>query len=300
MGHQVRAALAVLAVFGGSPAAAQTGAAGVDTFYSSDSDHTEVLKIGTNLDWQWKSSESYQGIRLEKAWFRPVGRRGKGFDRAYVRLADQLGRWKWNASLGTDGHTVLGSASIHNDAKVRQEYFVEREIIETPLGLRRGIYYTFGGAAIDLPVDERNSFSLFGGLQEFTGANVRTHVRGTYVHVLKPKWGLSIQLRARYFHSSRPHEFDYYSPRWYAEVLPVVQVRRFVSGWQLLGAAGLGRQRDSDSGWRSSRYLTARVTSPAFQKGWAVSAAATYSNTPVSSGLVYRYTQFTLGLTKAF
>ena len=73
--------------------------------------------------------------------------------------------------------------------------------------------------------------------------------------------------------------------------------RRDVS--KLLGAAGLGRQRDSDSGWRSSRYLNARATSPAFQKSWAVNAAVTYSNTPVSSGLVYRYTQVTLGLTKA-
>ena len=201
--------------------------------------------------------------------------------------------------LAATAARYLGSAAIHNDAPLRQEYFVEREIVETPQGLQRRIYYTFGGAAFDLPVDDRNSFTIFGGLQAFTGANVRTHLRATYVYMVEPKWGLSVQLRARAFRSSRPHEYDYYSPRWYAEVLPVVQVRRFVGGWQLLGAAGLGAQRDADSGWRSSRFLDARVTSPAFQKGWAVSAAATYSNTPVSSGLVYRYTQFTLGLTKA-
>jgi hypothetical protein len=221
-------------------------------------------------------------------------------DRVYVRLADSAGKWKWSATVGTDGHTVLGSASIHNEAALRQEYFVEREILETPTGLTRRIYYTFGGAALDLPAGERDSFTVFAGLQKFSGRNLRTHLRGTFVHVVKPDWGLSVQLRTRWFRSSHPHEFDYYSPRWYAEVLPVVQVRRFVGGWQLLGAAGYGAQRDSDSGWRASRYLNARVTSPAFQKGWAVNAAATYSNTPVSTGLVYRYTQFSLGLTKAF
>jgi hypothetical protein len=282
------------------PAAAQSGAAGLDVFYSSDSDRTEVLKMSANLDWRWDGLDKHQGIRIEKAWFKPAGARRKEFDRAYVRLADAFGNWKWNASPGTDGHTVLGGAAMHNEARLRQEYFVEREIVETPDGLRRRIYYTFGGGALDLPTDDRNNFTLFAGLQDFSGDNLRTHLRATYVHAVKAKWGVTVQLRTRYFHSSRPHEFDYYSPRWYAEVLPVVQMRRFVGGWQLLGAAGLGRQRDADSGWRSSRYLNARATSPAFQKSWALSAAATYSNTPVSSGLVYRYAQFSLGLTKAF
>lgn len=291
------AGLAALSAGIAASAAAQP-AAGLDVFYSSDSDHTEVLKVGTNFDWKWDGTDSRQGLRLEKVWFKPVGRRGREMDRAYVRFAHKLGEWKWNATVGTDGRTILGSAAIHNDTRFRQEYFVEREIVETPIGLRRGIYYTFGGAALDLPADARNVFTLFAGLQEFTGENVRTHLRATYIHVLEPKWGLSIQLRSRYFQSSRPHEFDYYSPRWYAEVLPVVQLRRFAGGWQLVGAAGYGGQRDADSGWRSSRYLNARVTSPAFKKNWAFNAAATYSNTPVSSGLVYRFTQFSLGLTK--
>ena len=299
MGHEVRRLALAAAALAVSPASGETPAAGLDVFYASDTDHTEVLKTAINVDWRWDGADKRQGIRLEKAWFKPVGRRGREMDRVYLRFADSAGKWKWNATAGTDGHTLIGSASVHNGAKLRQEYFVEREIIETPEGLKRGIYYTFAGAAFDLPADDRNSFTMFAGLQQFTGDNIRTHLRADFVHVLAPKLGLSVQLRTRYFHSSRPREFDYYSPRWYAEVLPVVQVRRFVGGWQLLGAAGLGRQRDSDSGWRSSRYLNARATSPAFQKSWAVNAAVTYSNTPVSSGLVYRYTQVTLGLTKA-
>ena len=292
-----RALAAALALLVAVPAAARP-AAGLDAFYSSDSDDTEVLKLGANLDWFSDGAERHAGIRLEKAWFKPVGRRGREMDRAYLRLGDKNGGWTWSASPGTDGRTILGNASIHNDAPLRQEYFVERDIVETPLGLRRRIYYTFGGAALDVPLTARDNLTLFAGLQGFTGGNVRTHARATYVHVLAPKWGLSVQLRARYFRSSEPHEFDYYSPRWYAEVLPVIQMRRFVGGWQLLGAAGYGRQRDSDSRWRSSRYLNARVTSPAFRKDWALNAQATYSNMPVSSGLVYRYVELTVGVAK--
>jgi hypothetical protein len=80
----------------------------------------------------------------------------------------------------------------------------------------------------------------------------------------------------------------------------VLQVRRFIGGWQLLGAAGLGAQRDSERGWRSSRYLNARVTSPAFRRDWAVNANFLYSNTPVGTGFTYSYVQFNLGLTRAF
>ncbi|QNM82839.1 hypothetical protein H8M03_00220 [Sphingomonas sabuli] len=280
--------------------AAASPAIGADVFYSSDAEDTEVFKTGINFDLRHESAEKYLGVRVERARFRPLGQDGKTMERAYVRAADSLGDWKWNATVGTDGHTVLGSAAIHDEARFRKEFFVERDIIETPQGLSRGIYYTFAGAAIDLPADDRNILTLFGGVQAFTGDNVRTHLRATYVHVLKPDWGLSAQLRARYFHSSDPGEYDYFSPRWYAEVLPVLQVRRFVSGWQLLGAAGYGAQRNADSDWRSARYFNARVTSPADKRGWALTGNALYTSTPVATGNTYGYFQFNLGLTRAF
>lgn len=275
-------------------------AAGADVFYSADAEDTEVLKAAISFDLRYSGPEQRIGVRLERARFAPLGQVGRTMTRGFVRLADTAGRWKWNAALGTDGHTVLGSAGVHDESPFRKEAFIERDIVETPIGVTRGIYYTFGGAAIDLPAGERDTLTLLGGVQAFTGRNVRTHLRSTYVHVVKPDWGLSVQLRTRYFHSSNPGEFDYYSPLWYAEVLPVIQVRRFVGGWQLLGAAGYGAQRDSGTKWRSSRYLNARVTSPAFRREWALTAGLLYTNTPVGTGFTYRYLQFSMGLTKAF
>jgi hypothetical protein len=287
------------AVFLAAAAASLGPAVGTDVFYSSDAEDTEVLKAGLNFDLRYAGPENYLGVRVERARFTPLGQHGKTMERGFVRVADSADKWKWNATVGTDGHTILGSAAIHDEARFRKEFFVEREIVETPIGLSRGIYYTFAGAALDLPANDRNVVSVFAGGQEFTGNNVRLHARATYVHVVKPEWGLSAQLRTRYFHSSAPGEYDYYSPRWYAEVLPVLQVRRFVGGWQLLGAAGYGAQRDSESKWRSSRYLNARITSPRFQKDWALTGAILYTNTPVSTGFTYRYLQFNIGLTKA-
>ena len=275
-------------------------AVGTDLFVSTDADDTDVVKGGINLDWRFKGPELYQGIRLERARFKPLGGRSKDFDRVYLRYGDRAGHWAWTSQVGTDGHTALGSVTVHDDARFRKEFFLEREILETPQGIHKGIYYTFGGGALDLPINDRNTVTVVAGLQAFTGKNERLHLRGIYTHVVKPDWGLSVQLRGRYFHSSHPGEYDYFSPRWYSEVLPVVQLRRYSGGWRYSLAAGIGAQRDSGSDWRSSRYVNAQVTSPAVGRRWFVKAGLVYSNTPVGSGYVYDYTQFNLALTHAF
>lgn len=274
-------------------------AVGLDVFASTDADDTDVLKVGANLDWRYRGADDYLGLRIETAHFKPLGQASSDDQRVYLRFAQRTGDWAWRGQVGTDGDTVLGAASVHNEARFRQEYFIEREILETPQGIDQGLYYTFAGGAFDLPVNDRNSFTVVAGLQDFTGDNIRTHLRVNYIHVLKPEWGLSAQLRTRYFHSSDPGEYDYFSPEDYLEVLPVLQVRRFHGGWRYVVAGGIGGQKQTGDDWRSARYVHAQVTSPPVRE-WAFSAAVTYSNTPGAGGYTYDYTQVSLGLTRAF
>lgn len=281
------------------PAERAPRAATLDVFASTDADDTDVLRTGANLDWFNAGEDRYQGLRVERAWFTPLGQQTTAFDRIYARYADKSERWSWNGQVGTDGHTVLGSVNIADTSRYRKEFFVERDILETPRGVAEGIYYTFAGAALDVPLGDRDSATVVLGAQEFTGSNVRLHVRGNYVRVVKRDWGLTAQLRTRYFHSTEPGEYDYFSPRWYAEVLPVIQLRRFSGGWRYLLAAGYGTQRDAASDWRSSRYANAQVSSPA-NRPVQVKASLVYSNTPVGSGFVYDYLQGSLGVTTRF
>ncbi len=278
---------------------APRAAVGADMFYSTDADDTEVFKVGANLDWKWKGPDEYLGIRVENATFSPVGQHSRDQQRVYLRAADKTGDWTWKFNAGTDGEALLGSASIHNDARFRQEYFIEREVLETPRGVDDGIYYTFVGGALDLPINDRNNVTVVAGLQDFTGDNVRTHLRATYVHVLKPEWGVSVQLRARYFHSSEPGEYDYFSPEDYVEVMPVVQMRRYYGGWRYLVAGGYGGQKASGDDWNEARFVTAQVVSPPVRE-WSVNGGVTYSNTPIASGYTYDYTQVNFGLVRAF
>lgn len=277
--------------------------AGGEFFYSADSDGTQVVKGALDFDLRSVSESRYLGIRLERAWFNPNTTGWQSRDRIYLRAANEIAGWQLRARVGTDGDTVIGAISANDNARIRKEFFVERDIVETPLGLERGIYSTLAGAALDLPADDKNVFTALAGVQPFTGNNVRLHVRGSYIHVVQPAWGLSGQVRVRYFHSSHPGEFDYYSPRWFAEVLPVLQIRRFVSGWELVGAGGLGAQRDSGSDWRSARFAHARFRSPIGSSSWAANGAFTYTNTPAVTGTSqtgYSYVQFSIGLSCRF
>lgn len=282
---------------------AASSAVGGEVFVSTDSDDTTVVRTALDFDLRNTADGDRLGIRLEKAWYDPLDLGAEERERVFLHAGKRNSDgWDWFARVGTDGDTVIGSASINDNSRFRKEAFIERDIVETPLGLERGIYSTFVGAAIDIPADERNNFTVVGGVQEFTGENVRLHLRGNYVHVVKPEWGLSAQVRGRFFHSTEPGEFDYYSPEYYAQVLPVIQMRRFVEGWQLLAAGGIGLQRDSETNWRQANFAQLRIVSPP-QNGWSVFGEAIFSQTPANSTTVgegYGYFQSQLSILRRF
>lgn len=278
-------------------------AAGTELFVSSDSDDTEVVRLALDFDLRNMGEDERLGVRVEKAWYNPQDTGTRERERVYLRYSDSGGGWNWSALVGTDGDTVIGSASVHDNSRFRKEAFIERDVVETQRGLDEGIYSTFIGAAIDLPADDNNIFTVLGGVQTFTGDNVRLHARANYVHVADADLGLSLQLRGRYFRDSDPGEFDYYSPRWYAQVLPVVQLRRFTGGWELLGAGGIGLQRDANSGWRQANFAQARVRSPRNADDWSVFGEITYTDTPANNGALgdgYSYVQGRLGVYRRF
>lgn len=304
------ACAAVAAVTALAPAHAQTvlpvdrpqttsPGAGIEIWASSDSDKTEVIKLLGRALWNFEGPNKFQGLDVEHAWFRPDGQHAREQDRIYIEAADSLKhKWQWKARIGTNGKTVLGSASIRS-SDWSKEFFVEREVVETPRGLDHGIYYTFGGASMDLLSTSEDTLNAMAGIQKFTGKNMRLHLRGTYVHVLKPKLGLSIQLRARYFHSTFPGEFDYYSPRDFMQLIPVVQMRRFDrAGWMYLIALGYGAQKGTASHWQAARLADFRIESPASSKTLHAFLQFQYSNNSLTGGARnYRYVVARIGLT---
>lgn len=299
-----RVAAAVLALWLACPAAAARAGEGGSALQprmqlSSDAEGNEVAKLSLGWDWRRVDREHWTGLEVQHARFA-----GEGWShqeqRAYLAAAGVFGQgpvdddaWRWQARIGSNGHTALGSASMHTEGPRRREVFFERELLETRAGIGRRQMYNFLGAAIDHPFGDRFSGTALAGVQTFGDGNRRDHLRANLVYAVAPGHGLSIQLRNRYYRNSHAYAGGYFSPPWYAETVAALGARRVVGGhaWRLI--AGAGRQRTADEGWKRARVLEVGYESPRWRQSW-LRVHAGYSDTPVatstrSTNYSYRY-----------
>ena len=118
--------------------------------------------------------------------------------------------------------------------------------------------------------------------------------------MLQPDWGLTAQIRGRYFHSSEPGEFDYFSPKNFIQIVPTLQLRGRRAGWRYVLAAGLGAQWETGGGWRQARAPQRPGHQPTHRPAGRSRRRFAYSNTPTGAGYTYDYRQFSLGLRRLF
>lgn len=275
---------------------------GTEVSASTDADGTQVTKVMGRALMHFFNPTEYVGVAVEHAWYSPgQGGGTKEMTRAYVDAAGDLAPgWHWQARIGTDGHTVIGNGEVRRE-DWSTSLFIERDLVETRQGVDQRLTYTFAGVSHDIISSDRNVVSLTAGVQAFSGSNTRLHLRGSFVHVLDERHGLSVQLRARYYHSSHPGEFDYYSPRDYLRVLPVLQMRRFTeSGWMLLGAGGFGATKSTAARWTQARYAELRVESPRHSRRMDVFGQLQYVNDSIVAGPNYDALIGRFGVTFAF
>ena len=265
-----------------------------EAWYSSDAEGNHTRKLGVGWDWRRRDIEHWVGAKVEHARFS-----GKGWaeneQRVYLRAAGGPEAWRWQATVGSNGHDLLGNASWHTTDRFRKELFVEREVLETEEGARRHLVQTFAGGAIDIPFNDRWSATVLGGLQDFgSGDNLRTHARANLSFLVLPEQGLSLQWRNRYYRNSDPYEGSYYSPPWYRESLGVVSWRRYLGeGYHLRAAVGWGRQKSAGDESRRARMAEVWFETPRWKRSW-LRAYAGYSDTPVLTNTgrgryAYRY-----------
>lgn len=259
-----------------------------EAFLASDSDGNEVSKTSLSWKWQYSDREHWMGIDVQRARFS-----GKDWsheeDRVYGRAAGTFGpsevsddTWRWQARLGTNGDTALGSISLNTEGPNRREIFFEREALETRAGVEREQMYNFAGAAADQPFGERASGTALVGLQTFGDGNERIHLRGNLVFSVFPEQGVSVQARTRYHHNSDPYLGGYYSPEWYGQALGVLALRRVVRGYTWRGLVGLGRQSSAGEESKRARLVEFGLESPRWRQSW-IRVIAGYTDTPVAN-----------------
>ncbi len=119
--------------------------------------------------------------------------------------------------------------------------------------------------------------------------------------MIKANAGLSAQLDARYYHSTEPGEFDYFSPKDFMRVVPLVQLRRFNSeGWMFLAAGGIGAQHSTGASWKPARFAQLKLESPRAIANFDGFAEIIYTNDSISGGTNYDYLMGRAGVTFRF
>jgi len=256
-----------------------------EAMLSRDAEGNDVRKLSLGWDFWRTDLEHWAGLQVEDAHFSGPGW-SHGEQRAYVRGAGTFGAapvtddtWRWQARAGSNGHALLGSASVHTEGPSRLEAFFERDLVETQAGIRRGQVYDFAAAAIDHAFTERFSGTLLAGAQDFEDGNLRGHLRGNLVYALLPEQGVSVQLRERYFHNDKPRAGDYYSPRQYEQTLGVLALRRVIGGNTWRAVAGYGRQRAAGESSKRARLLELSYESPRWRRSH-LKIIAGYTDTP--------------------
>lgn len=283
--------LAALALGAGSlpPSfAAGLRAAGGSLYYASDSESFSTRRTGIDLMGSYDHLDGKTGLRYIDHQYAVGDWRRSGQQLRFAthhidrRTADG---WLLEAGvLQQAGHelvTLDANYSKTLSAATRVEAFASRDAVETRNALERGTSFNFAGVSLDHQLTPRLTAVGLLGWQAFSDDNQRRHLRARLIYQPSLDLGLTLQLRYRYFDSSKEDVGGaYFNPANYEESMFAVSWRQRAAGWRTALTAGLGTQRvnqDSRSGTRlleASAERQAAAYALRLRAGYARSAAA--------------------------
>jgi hypothetical protein len=138
------------------------------------------------------------------------------------------------------------------------EVIGQRDFVETRAGLDIGATSNFAAVAVDHAATSRLTLIGLAGVQYYSDDNRRGHLRGRAIYSVMPEEGLSVQVRARGYDSTRAGGALYFNPDTYREADAGLRLRRSLGDWRVLAAAGAGREK-FDGPRQPTSYFEARA-----------------------------------------
>lgn len=169
-------------------------------------------------------------------------------------------------------------------------FSVERDAVNSQLGLQRGLAYTALALVADHAFTDRFNVGVAGGTTLFSHSNQRPLLRTRWSYALDERYGLNAFVKTRSYHNSNPNRAEYFSPnhlneaslggsvRWAVADNTVLNAsldtgRQWVDGssQQIWSAAlGLASSRESKVQWRlgleASNSASAAASQTAFYR----------------------------------
>lgn len=259
--HVARAALFVSAAYLPVASIAAPFAAGSGLYYASDSESFSSRRLSADLMGSFNHLDGKTGLRYTDHQYSrgDWGRSGQQL-RFVTHQFDRRTGDGWLLETGALQQSTHALWTF--DANYRKtlrpgtniEAFASRDIVETRNALDLGTHFTFGGVSIDQQLTPGLTAVGLLGWQAFSDNNQRRHVRARLIYQPVRELGLTLQVRYRYFDSSKEEVARaYFNPFRYQESMLAVGWRQRAGDWRTGLTAGLGMQeinRDNRSGTR--------------------------------------------------
>jgi hypothetical protein len=239
---------------------------GIDTIYTTDSDRFRSIQLRAAALVHYESPWDLVAVGGGATYY-------KQDDWSKERYALAAAIRKVDRATGAGLIAAGGIASVGDHQKLfgegawnkrlsrstGVEFIGQRDFVETQSALDAGTMTNFLAASVDHAVSDRFTLIGLAGGQWYSDDNQRTHLRGRAIYALLPEHGLSVQVRAQGYESSRPGGGLYFNPDRYERADIGLRVRRSVGAdWRILAAVGAGQEWIDHSVRNPTSYAEAR------------------------------------------
>jgi hypothetical protein len=239
-------------------------------YVASDSENFSTYKYKAGYIPLFEHGEKYTGVTYQHNYF-TQGNWNSSAEQ-YTVLTKSINPrsglgYNLNASYNIqNGYRLLvtdSSYSFRATDTTTVEALINRDRVETQAALTSGVYYTLGGLSIEQKIIERLSAIVMGANMYFSDGNTRPTVRARLIYDVLPEYGLTAQLRYRQYRDTNTNVPNtYFNPSEYNETMLAFGARKRVSGWQLVGTAGVGRQTINQDPSTTTQLYELSATSP--------------------------------------
>jgi len=243
---------------------------GTEAFVTNDSDHFQSRRVSAEFFPAFENADRYLGIRLGEYNYQQDSWRRNGKKLSFLaRSVETRTADGGNMEVGVfeqGGHTLLtldGSYRITPAKRTAVEFIVNRDWVETPKSLDRGIDFSIVGVAVDQGLGEHVTLVGLLGQQYFSDGNRRDLGRFRVIYQPSLDLGLTLQLRYRTYRSTHEDvDRAYFNPKSYSESMFAVGWRQRFNGWTASVTAGLGNEKINHEISQPTRLLDVNLQSP--------------------------------------
>lgn len=285
------------AAFGAAFAADNTQGAGALLFFSKDNENFYTQRLAIEYLPAYSHADALSGVRYidhhyeQNSWVR----NGKQISFLHKKVDPATANGiQLEAGVFTQGQHDMITADANYRTMLAEgtglEMLINRDWVETPAALDKGVNFTLGGIAIDYVLTPKITLVGLAGLQNFSDDNFRNHGRLKVIYQPDPDLGLTLQARYRaYTSSSNNVGGAYFNPAQYDEAMLALGWRQRISGWMASLTAGAGQQKVASDPASPTMLLEMGLQSPARNKNYSFRLRAAMSQYAAFNGPDYRY-----------